>query len=115
MFEKECFHVNIFETYSSLIEPQKCQLLPVRREPERVPVSENLFFINPIRNCIEEIWATVLCDLSRSSVLPDIQIVSLHIGHCITDGRPSSILKLYEGNKMSTQIAKLLRLYLPPA
>jgi hypothetical protein len=58
--------------YSSFIKSQISQFLPIRGEPKRIVRAIDFFFINPVRDSIEDILSTIFCDLSRTSVLPNV-------------------------------------------
>ncbi len=61
-----------------LVEAQKGNVLAIRRVPERVVCAKDLFLVDPVRDCIEQIRATVVGDLADLPAFPDEQIVAPH-------------------------------------
>jgi hypothetical protein len=64
-------------TDAGLVEAQEGDLLAVRAVPQGIAVAENLLLVNPVRNGIEPVWATILGDLGNVAVVPDVEVVVL--------------------------------------
>lgn len=77
---------------TGLIEPQEGEVRPVRREPERKPVAEDLLLVDPVRDAIEEIRPAVIGNLASRGIGPDEDVVVADKGDGVAGGTPLSVL-----------------------
>lgn len=58
------------------------------------PVPPHTFFVNPVRNSIEDIRVTILRDPGHLSTVPDVQVILTNESNDVAGGGPTSILNV---------------------